>query len=99
MADHRASPRKRAPNVGLLDVWAVLEGGSKKYLGSSLLIDVSRGGIAIQLDKAVQANTKLWIHNKLFSQCATVRHCKNLGGTFRLGLQFCTFHNAPNAGH
>lgn len=89
MTNRRLFPREPASSIGLLDVYRISQLGNRQRLGSSLLVDVSKGGVGTQLDFPVKPGEILFLQNKKFERHAVVRHCQSVGGSYKVGLKFC----------
>ncbi|MBC7927653.1 MAG: PilZ domain-containing protein [Bryobacteraceae bacterium] len=87
--EHRKTPRKPAASVGLLHVYRLTQWGDRKPVGPSLLIDISGGGIAVQVDYFVDPGVVLLLKNTIFERYAIVRSCRPLDGVFQLGMEYC----------
>jgi PilZ domain len=92
-SDKGKRERTPAPAIGLLDVFSV-NGDRKKFIGPSLLIDVSQGGLAIQLDDPVLPGEKLLLKNRMVSYVVKVCHCEQWQSGYKIGVQFLD----PNKG-
>ena len=91
--EQRKYERSPAPAVGLVDVFIDDEKSTSRHkvrLGPSLLEDISQGGLAIQMDRAVGVGRVLYLSNRYVSYVARVCHCRPVGAGFRLGLEFVT---------
>lgn len=93
----RLYERVSAPVVGLVDVYRE-ESGKRKYVGPSLLEDISQGGLGIRMDGYIPAGTLLHLSNRFVTYSARVCHCTPSEVGFRLGLRFLTPQTELSAG-
>jgi len=82
----RQYERLPAQNVGLVETLAVLPHGSMKKVGSSLLFDRSKHGLAIVLDSPLSIGTRLVLRNRYVEYAGVVRHCQRLEMGYKVGL-------------
>lgn len=86
--ERRNNSRNAAPNLGLVSVYVRSSlNGQRKDLGSSIMRDISGGGIAIQMDKPIAVGQKVYLENHYVRHVAQVRHCLALEAGFRVGLR------------
>lgn len=83
----RRYERKPAPQVGLLEVFCE-RSGRKQKVATSLLLDVSRGGVGIQLDHRVHSGEILYLSNRFVNYTARVCHCTPNKTGYKVGLEF-----------
>jgi hypothetical protein len=83
----RKFERKPAPQVGLIDVFYE-RSGRKQKIATSILLDISRGGLGIQLDRRVYNGEILYLSNRFVSYTARVCHCTPTATGYKVGLQF-----------
>ncbi|MDZ4798181.1 MAG: hypothetical protein SGI92_08470 [Bryobacteraceae bacterium] len=89
MPDHRLFPREQAASIGLLTVYRITPLGNRQRIGSSLLVDVSKGGVGTKLDFPVRVGEILFLQNKTFERHVVVRHRWPLPVGYQVGLKFC----------
>jgi PilZ domain len=85
----RLHERISAPDVGLVDVYR-LDTGARTFICSSLLQDISEGGVGIQTDSGLPPGATLHLHNRFVSYYTKVVRCVEVDGVFIVGLQFAT---------
>jgi hypothetical protein len=85
----RRYERKPAPQVGLVEVFCE-RSGRKQKVATSILLDISRGGVGIQLDRRVYTGEILYLSNRFINYTARVCHCTPNATGYKVGLQFPT---------
>lgn len=83
----RRYERKPAPEVGLVEVFCA-RSGRKQKIGTSLLLDISRGGVGIQVDHRVHTGEVLHLANRYVTYTARVCHCTANKTGYKVGLEF-----------
>jgi hypothetical protein len=83
----RKYERKSAPGVGLLEV-SCERSGRKQKIATSILLDISRGGVGIQLDRRVYSGEILHLSNRFVNYTARVCHCTPTKCGYKVGLEF-----------
>ncbi len=86
-AEKRQHERRSAPGVGLVNVYAV-EDGKRRFLCSSLLQDISDGGISIRTDVEVPMGAALRLKNRAIDYDVRVTRCSPMSGGYFIGLAF-----------
>jgi hypothetical protein len=85
--NNRKYERKPAPQVGLLDV-SCERSGRRQKIATSILLDISRGGVGIQLDRRVYSGEILYLANRYATYTARVCHCTPTNVGYKVGLEF-----------
>jgi hypothetical protein len=62
--------------------------GRKQKVASSILLDISRGGVGIQLDRRVYTGEILHLSNRYVAYTARVCHCTPNKTGYKVGLEF-----------
>lgn len=83
----RKYERKQAPEVGLVDV-SCQRSGRKQKIATSMLLDISRGGVGIQVDHRVYTGEILHLSNRYVTYTARVCHCTPNATGYKVGLEF-----------
>lgn len=83
----RKFERKPAPQVGLVDVLCE-RAGRREKIATSILLDISRGGVGIQLERRVYAGDILHLSNRFVNYTARVCHCTLTKVGYKVGLEF-----------
>jgi hypothetical protein len=78
----------RAPAAGKIRIHWHVDGLTFGSLGR--VVDISEGGMCVDLDRRIPAGCVIQIesHEHKLAGLAVVRHCRQKGMGFRLGLQF-----------
>lgn len=83
----RRYERKPAPEVGLVEVFCE-RSGRKQKIAASILLDISRGGVGIQVDRRVHIGEVLHLSNRFITYTARVCHCTPNKTGYKVGLEF-----------
>lgn len=91
--NNRRFERKPPPQVGLLDV-SYERSGRRQKIAASILLDISLGGVGIQLDRRVHAGEILHLSNRFVNYTARVCHCTANKSGYKVGLEFPSLDEA-----
>ncbi len=84
----RKHERSQAPDTGLVDVFKNTRFGLKKWLGPTLMQDISAGGVAIRMDNAMPIGEILYLRSRTVTITGKVCRCVPLELGFKIGLEF-----------
>jgi c-di-GMP-binding flagellar brake protein YcgR len=89
MDKRRKDTRTAAESVGLINV-LIQKKGAWEPVARAMLLDVSKGGVGIQMDQGIAPGTKVRLENRWVIYSGVVRHCTMgmLSAGFKVGIQF-----------
>jgi len=85
--DKRRHQRRPAPDVGIVNVYRMIE-GKRVFLCSSLLHDISESGVGIRTDEELTTGSELRLKNRAVEYDVKVMRCQAEADGFFIGLEF-----------
>ncbi len=84
--DRRRSTRQAAPQVGLIGVYAVQANQECRFIGNSLLYDVSDAGVSVILDDSLPCGIKVRLANRTTEYLGVTCNCSPTEVGFKVGI-------------